>query len=707
MEKSTRGNVFCPTSKVHPAAKRAAIAAAAIAACIQASHAQMLEEVVVTSGKLEQQLFDAPASVSRVGGAEIRDSGPQVNLSDVLQRVPGVVALNRNNYAQDAQVSIRGFGARSAFGVRGLQILVDGIPQTTPDGQGQTNIATMSSVGSMEVMTGPLSQIYGNSSGGVIQVTTVAPPEGEHGQVQANLGSYGLARYNTQASFRNEKVSFLADLSALNIDGARANSAAKREQLNALLKYQLAEDASLQITSNVFLQPFAQDPLGLTAEEFEADPKQAGNKAISSGTRKITSQHQMGLRLNTSLPNGFDLDVKTYRGNRDNLQYLSSDKWVSIARDFDGLGIELRDKSGSATQWVVGFDKGTSKDNRTGGSASAGQPVADTLNRDEVNKAEGQGVFGQVEWLADSWGVTAGLRHSRVKISAIDNFLSNGDGGGSVSYTNTSPVFGVTHYAADNLNAYVNLGKGFETPTTAETAYTNTGSATPSGKFNPNLKASTSQQLEVGLKWEASAKSSHKAALFNIRSKDEIVVDISRFGNTAYRNAPGTTRRGLELSGGHALTENLTLNYSGTWMNATFDSAFAAGVEAGYQLPAVPKQQLWASLDWQQISGAASAQGFTPGARASLELVRRGGMWATDTHADGSYAAGFALLNLRTQYGMTVGKAKINLSAGINNLTNRKAVGSVIPNQSAGQYFEPTLPRNWTVGILASIPLGL
>ena len=176
MEKSTRGNVFCPTSKVHPAAKRAAIAAAAIAACIQASHAQMLEEVVVTSGKLEQQLFDAPASVSRVGGAEIRDSGPQVNLSDVLQRVPGVVALNRNNYAQDAQVSIRGFGARSAFGVRGLQILVDGIPQTTPDGQGQTNIATMSSVGSMEVMTGPLSQIYGNSSGGVIQVTTVAPP---------------------------------------------------------------------------------------------------------------------------------------------------------------------------------------------------------------------------------------------------------------------------------------------------------------------------------------------------------------------------------------------------------------------------------------------------------------------------------------------------------------------------------------------------
>ena len=200
-----------------------------------------LPEVRVQSGLIEQRQFDAPASVQRVDGERIRASGPQVNLSDVLTAVPGVVALNRNNYAQDVQISIRGFGARAAFGLRGIRLLVDGIPATTPDGQGQASTVSLTSVDRIEVLTGPLAQIYGNAAGGVIQAYTREASAQPEAQTQLYVGSYGLRRSDWQLSGRSGQVGMVADFSTLDTQGYRAQSAARRQQLNSVLTLELPQ----------------------------------------------------------------------------------------------------------------------------------------------------------------------------------------------------------------------------------------------------------------------------------------------------------------------------------------------------------------------------------------------------------------------------------------------------------------------------------
>ena len=131
------------------------------------------DAVVVTATRIEQKSFDLPASIDAVGKAAIQDQQLRVNISESLGGVPGLVANNRYNYAQDLQISIRGFGARASFGVRGVKLYQDGIPFTMPDGQGQTGSFALDTAKRIEVLRGPFAALYGNASGGVIQLFTV------------------------------------------------------------------------------------------------------------------------------------------------------------------------------------------------------------------------------------------------------------------------------------------------------------------------------------------------------------------------------------------------------------------------------------------------------------------------------------------------------------------------------------------------------
>lgn len=250
------------------------------------AHAQSTDEVTVQSGRLAQKQFDAPASVRVIDGESIRNAGAQVNLSEALAQVPGVVALNRNNYAQDLQISIRGFGSRSAFGLRGIRLITDGIPATTPDGQGQASTVSLTSAERIEVLTGPLAQLYGNSAGGVIQTFTREAGEQPQLDVSTTMGSYGLRRHDLQFSGRTGNVGIVADYSTFDIDGYRKNSAAQRKQFNGVLTTQLQEDTKLKLVANVFDMPMAQDPLGLKMSELQPDPRRAGNNAELDRTRK-------------------------------------------------------------------------------------------------------------------------------------------------------------------------------------------------------------------------------------------------------------------------------------------------------------------------------------------------------------------------------------------------------------------------------------
>lgn len=687
------------------------------AAGAQAQDTPAATEIRVQSGRLAQKQFDAPASLRVIDGEAIRNAGTQVNLSEALAQTPGVVALNRNNYAQDVQISIRGFGSRAAFGLRGIRLITDGIPATTPDGQGQASTVSLTSAERIEVLTGPLAQLYGNSAGGVIQTFTREASAQPQIDAFTTFGSYGLRRHDVQFSGRTGNVGIVADYSVFDIHGYRKNGAAQRKQFNGVLTTQLQEDTQLKLVANLFDMPEAQDPLGLTAAQQQAEPRQAGANAMAQRTRKAVKQDQLGVVLDHRFNSDLHMQWRAYTGSRENLQYQASGTWVGLNRDFRGAGAQLkgkvRDFPNGVLDWVVGADLDRSSERRQGGAAEAGEKSGD-LTRNELNQATNTDVYGQANWRwTDAQGrnpytFTAGLRRSQVKLENADDLpLVDGNGTGSVRYSATNPVLGVTWHALDALNVYANWGKGFETPTLAEASYTLEGNSIK-GLFNTGLLASRSQHTEAGVKWTPSPATRIDAALFRITTDNEIVTLRSSAGKTVFKNAAKTMREGAELSWQNEWASQWRSLLSLALLRAQYDDNFTSGfalIAAGKRMPGIPEQQLYASLQWAQ-QGFASKTNPRPLAwSASTDWVARSAFWANDLNDADARVAGGGQLNLRVRHRSAWGAVRAEVWVGVDNLTDKTTVGSVIVNQSSKQYFEPSLPRNWMTGIKVSVPL--
>jgi iron complex outermembrane receptor protein len=671
-------------------------------------------EVLVQSGRLEQKQFDAPASIYTIDAQAIRNSGPQVNLSDVLAQAPGVVALNRNNYAQDVQISIRGFGARSAFGMRGIRLITDGIPATMPDGQGQTSTVSMTSTDRMEILTGPLALLYGNAAGGVIQTYTREAGDTPEAQVSMYAGSFGMTRTDWQISQRSGNVGMVADYSTFAIGGYRANSDTRRQQLNTVITVDAKPDTRFKFIINVFDMPYAKDALGLKAADVSQTPSAAGANAISTRTRKTVKQEQTGFVMEHIVDSDLKLQGRLYGGNRTNLQFQSTDKWVGLDRQFEGMGLQATGKGkvlgNLHVNWVVGIDLDHAAELREGGTASNGEKITTSPNnaRNELNEARNRDIFAQANWsLSESYTLTTGARQSNVTLKSTDYLPSNPDNGsGSVDYKATSPVIGLTWHALDNLNFYANHGRGFETPTISEAAYSGKDAATFKEKFNFDLLASTSRHLEVGSKWLPTPSSRLDAAWFHIDTDNELVAAyVSPSAKTSYANVAKTKRDGFELALRNQYTPNWRSQASASFINATYE----AGPSNGNMIPSIPKQQLFTSLQWSERGFSSSGQKPPLGLEASLDLISRSSMWANDANttsaSDYALAPGFAQLNARIRQRYLIGTARLESFIGVDNLTNRATISSVLINQSSKQYFEPGLPRSWIVGFSSQIPL--
>lgn len=681
-------------------------------------HAQTLEGVVVTATRAEQRSFDAPAAIESVDRDTIQNAGPQVNLSESLKRVPGLTILNRQNYAQDLQVSIRGFGARAAFGIRGIRLLIDGIPATTPDGQGQGSSISLTSTDRIEVLRGPLALMYGNSSGGVIQAFTRDAPDIPEFNAQVYSGSFDMRRTDWQYAGRVGDYGLVADYSTFDTDGYRDNSKTERKQFNGKLSFNPNDQTRVHMVFNQFDMPLAQDPLGLTARQLAANPQQAGTNSAGTRTaaqlrvRKITSQNQLGASLTHTLDADRSFTARAYYGTRDNLQYQASNNWVGLNRDYYGAGLQYNAQTnlaGKPVMLVAGYEFDYSKERRQSGAASGGEKTTGSLTRDEDNRAQNSDFFVQATTLAsENFSVITGLRSSTVRFSNDDYYLTDGqNGSGSATYRATSPVLGVTFHASDKLNIYANYGKGFETPTLAEVAYTNVGVPAPAARFNPGLRASKIQHYELGAKWSPGVQSRLDFNLFQIDSTDEIVVSTSSSGSTAYKNAPGTRRRGAELSASAWLSAHISAMLSASWIDAQFSQAYANNlvrVAAGNKLPGIPQNFLFSELLWSsQPTRGDSKQRPVLGSRAGIELMRAGKIYANDTNTESAPA--YTALNAKVSHGWSVGRGNLTAYARIDNLTDKRYVGSVIVNQAVSQFYEPAPGRNWTLGLRLVVPL--
>ncbi len=706
MQKNFNQAITSPAASVYA---KVTLSLALTAMTALSAHAQTLESVVVTATRSEQRSFDAPGAIASVDRETIAGAGPQVNLSESLNRIPGLTILNRQNYAQDLQISIRGFGSRAAFGIRGIRLLIDGIPATTPDGQGQASSISLTSTDRIEVLRGPLAQMYGNSAGGVIQAFTRDAPETPEFLSQLYTGSYGLRRTDWQVAGRVGGYSLVADYSTFDINGYRANSKTERKQFNGKLSFEPNQQTRVNVVFNRFDMPLAQDPLGLTAAQLAANPQQAGSNAVNARVRKITLQNQLGTSVKYTLDSNRSLTARAYYGSRENLQYQANNFWVGLDRDYYGAGLQYNQQTrigGRPVALLAGYEFDYSKERRQGGAATLGEKTPGSLTRNEDNTAQNSDFFAQATTLAtDKLSVTTGLRSSTVRFTREDFHLADGNGSGSVRYSALNPVLGLTWHASDNLNLYANYGKGFETPTLAEVAYTSSGTTT-TALFNPGLNASKSQHYELGAKWLPMPQSRLDFNLFRVTSTDEIVVSSSNFGRTAFKNAPSTSRTGVEISGKVLLHPKAQASLAGSWIDARFSQAYANSasvVAAGNKLPGIPQSFVFSELLWSSQTLVAVKTRTNPGIRAGLELTSAGKIFANDVNS--ASADGYSTLNAKLSQGWAVGPALLMAYGRIDNLTDKRYVGSVIVNQAASQFYEPAPGRNWTLGLRLTLPL--
>ncbi|EHU1602746.1 TonB-dependent receptor [Acinetobacter baumannii] len=662
----------------------------------------------VEATRTDTGYLQTPASVFRIEAPQV-DSSSQVNLTEVVKGIPSLQIRNRENYAQDLQLSMRGFGARSTFGVRGIRLYVDGIPATMPDGQGQTSNIDLSSLDHVEVLTGPFSSLYGNSSGGTILTSTKEGQGKDSIELSYSGGSHDKSRAGLVlqggAKGANEP-SYIISSSYFDTDGYREHSGAEKVLNNAKLSWNLDDGSKINWVTN-YVKIHADDPQGLTHDQWNANPKQQVPFLKQFNVRKDIEQTQTGVTWSKPINDKNELYAMAYLGNRQVTQYQSIPKSTQDASinhaggvidfernyygaDFRWTGKELLPNTtlsvGVALDAMDEDRKGFENFNLVNGQPSYG--VKGNLRRDEDNTLWNIDPYLQASWqFLPTWRLDTGVRYSNVHYKSEDNYLSNGDDSGKADYDKVLPSVALSWQILPELMAYVSYAKGFETPTFTEMAYRPDGQS----GFNFDLTASTSDTYETGLKSQ-NQLGDFTLAVFQTKTKDDIVSAGNSNGRSTFRNADKTLREGVEFAWNKKLWRDLTATASYSYLDATFDADIPAlgniaQISSGNAIPGIAKNQAYASLAWQPSHGL----------YGGVDVQYMDKVYVNDTNSDA--APSYSVTSANVGYAWVMGDWKVNSFARVDNLFDKKYAGSVIVNDGNSRYFEPADGRNWSAGL--------
>ncbi|WP_407264637.1 TonB-dependent receptor PqqU [Klebsiella quasipneumoniae] len=672
---------------------------------IAAAQAADEQTMVVTAAPTTVSELDTPAAVSVVNGDEMRQAAPRVNLSESLGAVPGLQVQNRQNYAQDLQLSIRGFGSRSTYGVRGLRIYVDGIPATMPDGQGQTSNIDIGSVDTIEVLRGPFSALYGNSSGGVINVTSQTGTQPPTVEASSYYGSFGTWHYGMKATgavgdgSHAGDVDYTVSTNRFTTHGYRDHSGARKNLANARLGVRINDVSKLTLLLNS-VDIKANDAGGLTADEWRDNPRQSP-RGDQYNTRKNTRQTQAGLRYERQLSAQDDLSVMMYAGERETTQFQSIPRApqlkpshaggvIDLTRHYQGIDTRLthRGELLVPVTLTAGLDYENMSERRKGyenfvmvnGAPQYGEQGA--LRRNERNLMWNVDPYLQTQWqLTDKLSLDAGVRYSSVWFDSNDYYITPGNG--DDSYHKWLPAGSLKYALTDAWNVYLSAGRGFETPTINELSYR---SDNQSG-LNFGLKPSTNDTVEIGSKTRI-GNGLLTAALFQTDTDNEIVVDSSSGGRTSYKNAGKTRRQGMELGLDQQFGESWRLKAAWTWLDATYRTNVCGDASCnGNRIPGIARNMGYASFGYQP------EQGWYAGS----DIRYMSDIMANDENT--AKAPSWTVVGLTTGYKWSYGRMDMDLFGRVDNLFDREYVGSVIVNESNGRYYEPAPGRNYGIGL--------
>jgi iron complex outermembrane receptor protein len=693
------------------------IACAALPALIGTASAQddaprTLDRVQVTATRTPYAIDATPAAVSVVDGDLLDTDTPGVALSEKLALVPGLLARHRQNFAQDEQVSIRGFGTRSAFGIRGVRLYLDGIPATMPDGQGQLSHFNLATAGRIEVLRGPFSALYGNASGGVLQMFTAdgqAPGEIE---VEAVAGSDGQRRLSLGANDAFERSDYRIGITRFRTDGFREHSRARRDSFNGKANFDVGDAGRLTLVANALDAPDIEDPQGLTREQFDADPRQASAGALAFDTRKSVRQHQLGAVYEHDVGADARVRLLAYGGEREISQVLSIPVGTQRSPLSGGGVIDLRAPyrgadlrwtaqgrlGGGPVEWTIGLSHDRQQQDRAGYENFVGDVlgVRGALRLRQDDAVESFDQYAQALWRpGEAWSLLAGVRRSEVTFRSRDRYVTdrNPDDSGRVRHRAVSPVLGASVRLRPALHAYVAYGHGFETPTFNELGYRSDGGS----GLNFELEPARTRSAEVGLKFGRNDGPRAELALFRADTRDEISVATSAGGRTTFQNAGRARRSGAELAASLPFAANGRAWFALTWLDAYFVDGFLAcsgvpcvapdlAVPAGRRIPGVPRTTAAFAVQWGDgIGWQARFDGQYVGA-------------VPVSQAGDERAPAYAVLGASAGYGFRRESGDGRVFVAVQNLGDRRHSGSVIVNESNGRHYEPAPGRQWLAG---------
>ena len=653
---------------------------------------EQIDEVVVSASRTDLSLAELPYAADVISGDDVQVAQPLLGLDESLLGVPGLLLQNRFNFAQDLRISMRGFGARAAFGIRGIRIIVDGIPETLADGQGGIEGIDLGSVARVEVLRGGVSALYGNAGGGVILIESELGRDAPELSLSAASGADGYRRWQAKLSGKAADWRYLLNINQQTVDGYREQNAARNRQVTARLARRDRFDGEWLISAHYTDQPEADDPGGLDREQLNTAPTAARDRNVSFDAGEVLRQTRIGVRYRQDMERGGQWEARAYGLQRDFAALLpfGNGGAIDLQRDYWGAGAVLRQPGAwgkRTTQWALGVDVDRQSDDRLRFVNVSGLRGAPTL--DQAERVHSTGVFG--EWRVDltpAMRLTLGLRHDRLRYRVTDRFLADGDDGGVVTIQQTSPVLAATWRPADDVTLYANVARSFESPTTTELANP------VGGGFNTALDPAVALHRELGIRWGRSDRQRWSLAAFMIDLQDELIPfelpDAP--GRDFFENAGSSDRQGLEFSWHRWWGEGMQTRVSHTWSDFRFDQ-------------------------FVQRDGADFSGNRTPGTARHISFVQ----WRYDAptgwflvaeanrvgavtldNANTAESHRYTLVNLRAGLSRTHGRWRIAPFVSMTNAMNVAYAANTRINAFGGRKFESGPDRGVYIGLTAT-----
>ena len=668
--------------------------------------AQALAAATITVTRTPSSVARAPWAVGVVDKASLSGAQATLGIDEALPAIPGVFVANRYNYSVDQRLSIRGAGSRANFGLRGVKVLLDGIPQSSPDGQSQLTNIDLGDISRVEVLRGSASTLYGNGSGGVISFTTdLSAPDPLSETVRLTTGAFGMRKAQVRVAGRTESTVSSLSVSRTTTDGFRQYSSADTRQLMAATDWMASDATTVQFRASATATPEALNPGALTFAEYAANRDSAAGTNILRGASRANSQNQLSVRVR-HVDGAFEWSAATYLQRRlvDNPLATAPPGTAGakvgtlsgLGRWIEGLRLDGAWSScacETAVRLSAGFDAQRSDDRRRNWRATGGHPsvATDTLFLDQREMVTSFGPFALATWApVRDVTLSAGVRWDQLSFEVKDHFLADGaDNSASRTMSATSGHFGASWSAHPAITPYVNVSTAFETPTTTEL----NGRADGAGGFNPDLGPQTVHTIEAGVRGAVAGTVTYSLSVFRASATGAIIQYLETNGRAYFRNAGETRNQGLEAGLEWRLAD---------WLSATM-----AWTESDYKFVSyrIPNGAKTDTLDGKREAGV-------PERAVRVGLRGRWGAWTLD--ADHSTASdlfaddkntlrvdgwGRGVLNVRAGWDAPLGRLQFHPFVAVNNLLNTPYVASVTLNGAGGRVLEPGPLVNWYLGM--------